>query len=98
MLGMMLKTNFENIKRLDKQYRPKQRGVIYADEKVMIREELQLEQMDYIGLCNLNDFVKMYYTLLRDSTKDIEQQLYLRNKESSITFVIELAIMRYKAA
>ena len=94
----MLQTNFVNMKRLCATYRPKERGRIYAEEKTLIRQTLQLDEMDFLGLQNLMDFVKMYFTVLRDATEDIEKKLQLRDKESAIVFVIELAMARYKVA
>lgn len=94
----MLQTNFVNIKDLCANYTPREHGRIFADEKVLIRETLQMDQMDRLGLQNLMDFVKMYFTVLRDGTPDIEKKLQLRNKENSIVFVIELAILRCKVA
>lgn len=94
----MLETNFVNMKKLDATYRPRQRGVILADEKRIIRETLQIDEMDFLALRNLNDFVKMYYTLKRDNTESIEEKLAFRDKESAIVFVIELHMARYHVA
>jgi len=94
----MLDTNFANVKKLEAAFQPRQHGRLFADEKDLIRKTLQMEEMDFLQLRNLYDFVKMYFSLKRSYALDMEQQLCLQNKEKLILVVVEFAMRRYRVA
>lgn len=52
----MNKTNFELLRELLQEYKPKTRGVLYQEEIKLIKDKLQLEGATEIELRNMRDF------------------------------------------
>jgi hypothetical protein len=66
-------------------YTPKQRGMISADEMILISNTLHLNEMDIISLRNLRD-----YTVLRLSKSDSPVDW---DRMSAIVYVIDCRIV-----
>ena len=78
---MITKTNFQMLKELQKDFRPKEKGFLSEKEVSVIKETLCLEERDVLSLRNLRDF-----TVLLLSNKGALDMM------SGITHVIDLEI------
>lgn len=87
-----MKTNFQNLRELDKQYTPKVRGVLNAEEISLIRKTLEIRRMNEIELRNLRDFVVMFYSKNKD-IEDMDKMLNRMDKLSAITAVIDSELL-----
>ena len=58
---MITRTNYQMVKDLREQYRNHEhvRGILSMEDAKLIRDELQLEERDEIGLRNLRDMIVM---------------------------------------
>lgn len=84
-------TNFAMCKRLDKEFTPKNRGILDGDEVVKISTILSLDQREnIIDLRNLRDFVVMFFGQKADS--DQKNEIAILDKVSGITAVIDQRI------
>lgn len=83
-----MKTNFQNLRELDKQYTPQVRGVINPVEICMVKRILDMDTMTEIELRNLRDFVVMFYSKHKD-IEDMDTMLKRIDKMSAITAVID---------
>lgn len=81
-----MKTNFQMLRELNKEYTPKERGVVTMAEVYQINKALCLDEMDKLQLRNLRDFVVMYFTLnnIGDNYDRVAD-----DKMSAITSVID---------
>lgn len=85
-----MKTNYQMLVKLDKEYHPKKFGFIADDEYELIAETLELEDRDGLSLCNLRDMVVMEYTIQhtmgREEGKNTREVM---DKMSAVTYVID---------
>lgn len=78
-----MNTNFQMLNELLKQYHPKQRGFVGAEESKLIKEALHLAEMDILALRNLRDFTVVFFgSKTGDTVEDWD-------KMSAITCVID---------
>ena len=80
-----MKTNFQMLKELLENYRPKTRGVLSGEEYKLVVDTLHLTEMDVLQLRNLRDFAVLY---LGRSDKTKEWDIM-----SAITYCIDCAII-----
>lgn len=79
-----MKTNFQMLRELNKEYTPKRRGIVTMTEIYQINKALCLDEMDELQLRNLRDFTVMFYHTC-DDVFDFEKM----DKMSAITSVID---------
>ena len=87
-----MKTNFQNLRELDKQYTPAVRGMINPVEICTIKRVLEMRDMTEIELRNLRDFVVMFYSKNTD-IEDMDKMLNRMDKLSAITAVIDSELL-----
>lgn len=92
MMNKFMRTNFENIKALEENYTPKQRGTVSASEILMIKYWLQIREMSVLELRNLRDFVVMFYSI-QENIEDTEKMIDRMDKMSAITHVIDSELL-----
>ena len=81
----MKNTNFQNLRGLLKRYMPKTFGIASVKECNLIKNSLQLEEMDIIDLWNLRDFVVLFFV---KESKDKQERMNM-DRMSAITAVID---------
>lgn len=86
---MLNKTNYEMLMELEKEYSPKQRGIISMDEIYKVNEVLSLDKMNVIELRNMRDITVMWYGMKFDETDKMEYM----DKMSAVTAVIDNKIL-----
>lgn len=93
-------TNFIMMKTLDKEYTPKNRGLISEDEQEIIKELLKLEERSLLDLRNLRDFVVLWYDCSSSTSEkeedDVKKRMLAMDKCSAITHLIDLFILNFK--
>lgn len=82
-----MNTNFQMLRELNKEYTPKQRGMVTMSEIYQINKALCLDEMDELQLRNLRDFTVMFYHSNDD--EDINAVMIKMDKMSAITSVID---------
>ena len=81
-----MKTNFEMIRELDKEFTPETRGIVHMKEIYQINKALCLDEMDVIALRNIRDFTVMFYNMkMEDGGFDRD----IHDKMSAIVSVID---------
>lgn len=80
-----MKTNFQMLVMLLKEYHPEQRGIMSLEEHKLIRQTLHIDEMDILQLRNLRDFTVMYMG------KSIHPEDW--DRMSAITHCIDLRIV-----
>lgn len=86
-----MKTNFQMVAELDRNFTPKQRRVVSMEEIYEINKALCLDEMDELALRNLRDFAVMYFDMKMDENFDMATH----DKMSAIVGVIDTKLMRF---
>lgn len=86
----MKKTNFQNLRELLKKYTPKNFGTATVEECSLIKNSLQLEEMEIIELRNLRDFVVLFFSRKNKDEVDMAEI----DRMSAITAVIDTEILK----
>lgn len=81
-------TNFQMLNELLKQYHPRKRGFINADEIMLITEVLHLAEMDTLALRNLRDFTVAF---VGNKTNDTVEDW---DRMSAICTIIDVEIIK----
>ncbi len=87
----MKNTNFQNLRGLLKRYMPKTFGIASVKECDLIKNSLQLQEMDIIDLRNLRDFVVLFFA---KENEDKQKRMNM-DRMSAITAVIDKEIIEY---
>ena len=81
-----MKTNFEMIRDLEKEYTPEERGICTEQEVKLIKETLCIREMSVLQLRNLRDFVVLFYGR---ECEDSKKTFVNFDKMSAITYIID---------
>lgn len=87
-----METNYTMLKKLNKEFNPKDRGIVHADEIWQIKKGLCLgERTDILDLRNLRDFTVMFFSIEMDRAEvdGMDKVLALQDKMSAIVSVID---------
>lgn len=85
----MENTNFQNLRELLKNYIPKTFGIVTIEEYSLIKNRLQLDQMEVIDLRNLRDFVVLFLSRKNGGKLDLADT----DRMSAVTAVIDNEII-----
>lgn len=82
------------LRKLNKEYNPKNRGFVLKEEQNLITEILHLDELSVDDLRNLRDFVVLALSP-RGKELSIEEELTISDKISAITHVIDMKLFAY---
>lgn len=88
-----MKTNYQMINELDKNFKPVRRHYINGEEVNQIREALCIKEMNLLQLRNLRDLTVMFFALKEEHEEDVDAQFDIMDKMSAVTAVIDDAII-----
>ena len=86
-----MKTNYQMLVELNKEYTPARQGIVSMTEIYLINEKLHLDEMDKLQLMNLRDFTVMFFNIEADRA-ELESRTECRkviDKMSAIVSVID---------
>jgi len=93
---MITKTNFQMLKELLNDFKPKDKGVLSKEEAAQIKEVLCISERDVLSLRNLRDFTVLYLSKKQDSEQrdniNMINMIETSDITSAITHIIDLEI------
>lgn len=88
-----MKTNYQMLKELEKQYKPEKFGWMNPKEQELVSSILELNNRDILNLRNLRDMVVMFYSLIMEKEQKVRGTNTNMDKMSAITYLIDSKIV-----